>query len=226
MKITKRVRVLAAIVGSGIVVASSACGTDSTAPTPAAPATQVTTPEARSGFVPTEASKALVGVTDGTYSVTFNPAASQVFSLGPNRLEIPANAVCALGTSGYGPSFWDKPCTPETRPVTLIVTVKGASSSNPQVDFKPAMRFNPQTKVNLYFYVPRVSKEDAKNWLILYCGNNSNVSSGSGSSGSCVNEAATDWSLRTYVDYSASVLFRRIKHFSVYRVDSGYTLSE
>ena len=221
MKISKRVRVFAAIVGSGIVVASSACGTDTTAPTPAAPAAKVTTPEARSGFVPSEASKALVGVTDGTYTVTFNPAANQVFSLGPNRLEIPANAVCALGTSGYGAAFWDRPCTPERRPVTLIVTVKGASSANPQVDFKPAMRFNPQTNVNLYFYVPNVRKDDAKNWLILYCPTNS-VSSGSGSSGSCVNEAASDPALQTYVDYGASVLFRRLKHFSVYVVDSGY----
>jgi hypothetical protein len=226
MKITKRVRVLAAIVGSGIVVASSACGTDSTAPTPAAPAAKVTTPEARSGFAPTEASKALIGVADGTYTVTFNPGADQVFSLGPNRLEMPANSVCALGTSGYGPSFWDKPCTPETRPVTLAVTVKDASSSNPTVDFKPAMRFNPQTRVSLYFYVPRVTREDAKNWLILYCGNGTRLSSGSGSSGSCVNEAATDPTLRTYVDYSTSVLFRRIKHFSVYRVDSGYVSGE
>ena len=228
MKITKRVRVLAAIVGSGIVVASSACGTDSTAPTPAAPAAKVTTPEARSGFAPTEASKALIGVTDGTYTVTFNPANDQVFSLGPNRLEMPANSVCAIGTSGYGSTFWDKPCTPETRPVTLSITVKGASSSNPQVDFMPAMRFNPQTRVSLYFYVPRVTKEDAKNWLILYCPNSLSTSSGSGSSGSCKNEALTDPALRTYIDYSTSVLFRRLKHFSAYRVDdgSGYVSGE
>jgi hypothetical protein len=227
MKITKRVRVLAAIVGSGIVVASSACGTDSTAPTPAAPAAKVTTAEAKSGFAPSEASKALVGVADGTYTVTFNPGANQVFSLGPNRLEMPANSVCALGTSGYGPAFWDRPCTPETRPVTLIVTVKDAASANPIVDFKPAMRFNPQTRVSLYFYVPRVTREDAKNWQILYCGNSTQLSSGNGSSGSCVNEAATDWTLRTYIDYSTSVLFRRIKHFSADRVDDGgYTVAE
>jgi hypothetical protein len=227
MKITKRVRVLAAIVGSGIVVASSACGTDSTAPTPAASAAKATTAEARSAFAPSEASKALVGVTDGTYRVTFNPGANQVLSLGPNRLELPANSVCALGTSGYGPSYWDKPCTPETKPVTLVVTVKGASSSNPQVDFQPAMRFSPLTRVNLYFYVPNVSRDDAKNWTILYCASSTNVSSGSGSSGGCTNEAQSDLSLRTYIDYSTSVLFRRIKHFSVYRVDdAGYLGTE
>jgi hypothetical protein len=225
MKITKRVRVLAAIVGSGIVVASSACGPDATAPVPAAPVTTKTA-EARSGFVPTEASKALVGVTDGVYTVTFNPAANQSFALGPNRLVIPANAVCQFGTSGYGSAYWNKPCTPETRPVTLTVTVKNASSSNPQVDFRPAMRFNPQTTVSIYFYVPRVTREDQKNWQILYCGSSYSGSSSGSTSGSgsgCVDESVADPSLRSFIDYNASVLFRRIKHFSVYRVDdSGY----
>jgi hypothetical protein len=39
-----------------------------------------------------------------------------------------------------------------------------------------------------------------------------------------VNEALTDPDLRTYVDYNASVLFRRLKHFSRYEVasDGGY----
>jgi hypothetical protein len=227
MKLSKRARILAVLVGSGIVVASSACGTDSTSPTPAAAAKPVTTTQARSPFVPSEASKALVGVTDGTYSVTFNPATDHVFSLGPNRLEMPANSVCALGTSGYGRASWDRPCTPETNYVTLVVTVKGASSSNPQVDFSPAMRFNPDKRVSLYFYVPQVKAEDAKNWTILYCPS-AFIGSGSGSSNSCVDESLTDPSLRSYIDYNANVLFRRLKHFSVYRVeeDSGYLVGQ
>ncbi|MDB4881409.1 MAG: hypothetical protein JWL95_175 [Gemmatimonadetes bacterium] len=217
MKISKRVRVLAAIVGSGIVVASSACGVESTAPTKAP---SEATPERVSQFVPTEASKALIGVADGVYVATFNPGADQRFALGPNRLEIPANAVCKLGTSGYGPEYWDRPCSPETKPVTLRVIVKNANSDNPSVDFLPAMRFNPKTNVSLYFYVPRVSKAAAKNWVISYC-----PSSGSGS-GKCVNEAQADEDLKTYIDYGASVLFRRIKHFSEYRVDGGYLATE
>ncbi|HEV7993414.1 MAG TPA: hypothetical protein VGP25_16430 [Gemmatimonadaceae bacterium] len=219
MKISKRVRVLAVILGSGIVVASSACGTDVTAPTPAVPLTTSQTTEARSRFVPSEASKALIGVTDGVYSVTFNPAVDQVFALGPNRLEIPANAVCNLTTSGYGSAYWNRPCSPETKPVTLVVTVKNASSSNPQVDFQPAMRFNPNTTVSLYFYVRDVSKKKAKDWTILYCP--VLTTSGKDSNG-CVNEAFTDRDLTSYVDFKASVLFRRIKHFSAYKVtDNG-----
>jgi hypothetical protein len=229
MKFSKRFRILAVLLGGGIVVASSACGVDSldksTAPSNASHAT---TPEAKSSFVPSAAQKALIGVTDGTYHVAFNPQQNQVLSLGPNRLEIPANAVCALGTSGYGAAFWNAPCTPETGPVQLTVTVRNAASDNPSVDFQPAMRFNPSKNVQIFFYVPNVSQEDAKNWVITYCpngGSGSFSTSGSGStsgtSGKCVNEALTDPDLRTYVDYSASVLFRRLKHFSRYQVDSG-----
>lgn len=220
MKITKRVRVLAAIVGSGIVVASSACNVDSTAPTPV-PSNSSATTEARSSFIPTAANRELVGVPDGVYTVTFNPAADQVFALGPNRLEIPANAVCNLTTSGYGAAYWDRSCTPETKPVTLIVTVKDAKSNNPQVDFQPAMRFNPDKKVSIFFYVRDVSKKKAKDWTILYCP--ILTKSGKDSNG-CVNEAQADLDLRSYVDFKASVLFRRIKHFSAYKVsdDSGY----
>jgi hypothetical protein len=233
MKTSKRFRILAVLLGGGIVVVSSACNVDSldksTAPSAAS---HGTTPQRTSPFVPTAAQKALIGVTDGTYRVTFNPQRDQVFSLGPNRLEIPANAVCALGTSSYGAAFWNAPCTPETSPVQLTVTVRNASSDHPSVDFNPAMRFNPQTNVQLYIYVPNVSQTDAKNWVITYCPNsgsgsgslstsNSGSGSSSGSSGQCVNEALTDPDLRTFVDYDANVLFRRLKHFSRYQVDSG-----
>ena len=94
------------------------------------------------------------------------------------------------------------------------------------------MRFNPQANVELYIYVPNVSQADAKNWVIDYCPNsgsgsgslstsNSGSGSSSGSSGQCVNEALADPDLRTFVDYDANVLFRRLKHFSRYQVDSG-----
>jgi hypothetical protein len=233
MKLSKRFRIVVVLLGGGIVVASSACSSVESLEKATAPAssTHATTAERASPFVPTAAQKALVGVTDGTYRVTFDPQQNQVFSLGPNRLEIPANAVCALGTTSYGPAFWNAPCTPQTSPVQLTVTVKNAASDNPSVDFQPAMRFNPQTTVSLYFYVPNVSQTDAKNWVITYCPNAGSGSSSSGpsltsgsTSGQCVNEALTDPDLRTYVDYNASVLFRRLKHFSRYEVaaDGGY----
>lgn len=224
MKTSKRFRILAVLLGGGIVVASSACNVSSLDKSVAP--SRVTTTQRTSTFVPTAAQKALIGVTDGTYRFTFDPKQDQVFSLGPNRLEIPAWAVCKVGITNYGPTFWNAPCTPQTTPVQLTVTVKNAASDNPSVDFQPAMRFSPDKVVQLFFYVPNVSQTDAKNWVITYCpnagsGSLSTSTSGSGSSGGCVNEALTDPDLQTFVDYNANMLFRRLKHFSRYQVDDS-----
>jgi len=231
MKFSKRFRIVALVLCGGVVVASSACSVDSKTLAPSS-ASSSTTAVRSSPFVPTAAQKALIGVTDGTYKVTFDPKQDQVFSLGPNRLEIPAWAVCKLGTTSYGPEFWNAPCSPQTTLVQLTITVRNAASDNPSVDFQPAMRFAPQKAVSLYFYVPNVSQQDAKNWVITYCPNAGSGSStyASGSSGStsgqCVNEALTDPDLQTFVDYNSNMLFRRLKHFSRYEVDAGYVSGE
>ena len=235
MKFSKRFRIVALVLCGGVVVASSACSVNSKTIAPSS-ASSSTTAVRSSPFVPTAAQKALIGVTDGTYKVTFDPKQDQVFSLGPNRLEIPAWAVCKLGTTSYGPEFWNASCTPQTTLVQLTITVKNAASDNPSVDFQPAMRFSPNKVVQLYFYVPNVSQQDAKNWVITYCPNagsgstsltSTNSGSGStGTSGGCLNEALTDPDLQTFVDYDANMLFRRLKHFSRYQVDAGYVAGE
>jgi hypothetical protein len=184
-----------------------ACSGEVTAP-PAA--THSRAIEAVSMFVPSASAKALVGVADGTYSMTLDPSIDQSFALGPNRLDIPANAVCALGTSSYGVAYWNDQCTPQSNPFTLTVVIRNAASAHPSMDFSPAMRFNPTKNVQLFMYAPNVSSNDAKNWLMYYCPD----------SGTCRNESLTDSALATYIDYSANVVFRRVKHFS------GYTVSE
>ena len=235
MKITKRVRVLAAIVGSGIVVASSACSVDTGAPTTAPFAsTQQPAPSFARGSSNTSVSgTSTSGPSTGSLSVTFNPAFDQHIALGPNRIDIPANAVCSIGKSSYGPSYWDLPCEPETKAVTLTITVTGAGTDTASVDFQPAMRFNPDKVVTLNFFVASVTKADARAWDILYCSTTTSGTSGSGGSGTgsgkkCVNEALTDHDLGTHADYTNSVLFRRIKHFSIYRVVdlTGYLITE
>lgn len=183
-----------------------ACSDNSTSPNvpAAAPSSQIAT----SSFVPTASQRALIGVIDGTYQVTFNPTYSQSFSLGPNHLDIPAYAVCNLLTSGYGPDSWNKSCSPQVLPVTLTVVIKNSQSANPSIQFFPAMRFSPDKQVKLYMYAPNVSATDAKNWLMFYC-NDSKV---------CVDESLSDPSLVTNIDYTNNVLFRRVKHFSGYVV--------
>jgi len=166
--------------------------------------------QGKSMYAPTASQKALIGVTDGTYSVTFDPTKDESFALGPNHLDIPAGGVCDLLTSGYGASYWDQPCDPQSEPVTLTVVIQNASSDHPSMNFYPAMRFNPAKSVELYMYAPNVSATDAKNWLMSYCPD----------LGGCFDESQTDTSLSTVIDYSNDMLFRRVKHFS------GYTVAE
>ena len=175
-----------------------------------APTAQVSAKSAPSMYVPTAAAKSLIGVVDGTYSVTVDPTRDQSFNLGPNHLDIPAGGICNLVKSGYGPKYWDKPCQPQKDPVELTVIIKNAASEHPSIDFYPAMRFNPKRTVNLFMYAPHVTRDDAKNWQMLYCPD----------LGSCFDESLTDASLATHIDYDNNVLFRRVKHFS------GYTVAE
>ena len=183
-----------------------ACSSEVTSPR----ATPLHGNEATSMFVPSASAKALIGVVDGTYAVTFDPTKNQQFYLGPNYLSLPEHSVCNLLTSGYGTAYWDASCIPETGAVTLTVVIKNASSSNPSIQFYPAMRFDPDKLVQLFMYAPNVSRNDAKNWKMLYCPD----------VGGCYDESLTDASLVTTIDYTNNVLFRRVKHFS------GYTVAE
>ncbi len=192
------------VLAAGAVLLA-ACARDITAPAPATASV-----EATSMFVPSAAAKAMIGVTDGVYVVTFDPRHDQSIPMGPNSIDIPSDAVCDLATSAYGASYWDRPCTPERKPVTLTITIKNAASAHPSLSFQPAMRFNPSRTVQLYMYAPRVSKNDVRNWLMYYCPDK----------GRCVDESLTDNSLVTSIDHPNKMLFRRVKHFS------GYTVAE
>lgn len=231
MNTSKKIRVAAAALIGGIVVASSACSTDSleqsTTPLHATPSSLDSGPSsAGSSF--TDMSR------DGTYNVTLDPKVPNTLVIGGSRLVVPANAVCDLGASGYGSSFWNLPCVPEQRSVQLTVTVSSSGGEGASVEFNPSLRFNPATNVVLTLSAPNVSKQDAKNWIILYCptplstsgSNNGSGGSGSGNGTKCINEALTDKDLQTFVDYDLKQLSRRIKHFSFYAARSGYMIAE
>jgi hypothetical protein len=179
----------------------AACSRDVTAPSASTPRV---TPERVSSFRPSGAAKALYGVSDGVYTLSFDPSLDQSFNMGLNHLDMPANSVCNLTESSYGRAHWNEACTPETSEVTITVTITGASSDNPRIDFQPAMRFNPDKNVQLFMYAPNPSLSDS--WKLGYC-NAENV---------CVDESKTDSDLQSYVDKDADVVFRRIKHFSGY----------
>lgn len=169
--------------------------------------------DAESPFVPSAASRALVGVSNGVYTFTIDPTKSQGLLLGANMLYLPAKSICDLETSDYGARYWDARCTPETASVTITATVRNAESMRPRIDFSPAMRFDPKATVSLYMYAPDpLQRTTALTWVMLYC-NDRNV---------CINEALTDPTLVTLVDSRSKIIYRRIKHFSGYILNSGF----
>jgi hypothetical protein len=181
------------------------CSGESTAPAAVKRISQQRT----SPFAPTAAQKALVGISNGTYSLTFDPTTDNAFTLGANYLSLLANAVCKLdGTSGYGAEYWNQSCVPETDSVTISVVISDAETDHPRMDFYPAMRFNPETNVSLYIYVPVGMDAFLKSWVMRYCDD----------TGTCKNEAEHDADLASYADENSQMVFRRIKHFSGYLV--------
>ena len=251
MRTSKQI-VRALLVGS-IVVTSSACGIEplqqTTAPTRppsdgsgygssgtfGSSGSSGSPGSSGSGVGATAGTHLLDMSRDGSYSVTLDPRIANRLVMGPNRLEIPADAICAVGSSSYGPTFWNSSCTLETREVTLTIVVNSTSAEGSSIDFSPALRFEPSSKVMLTLSAPSVSVKDAKDWVILYCPSATSTTSGKGSGGNgggkdgdkCVNESLTDKDLRTEINYDLKQLFRRIKHFSLYRVArSGYAVAE
>ena len=189
----------------------AACAGEATAPV----APTLRTQERLSPFVPTGAQRALVGVTDGTYSFTINPGQTQTLQLGASGLYIPANAICDVASSSYGMGMWNDACTPQTEPMTITAVVRNAATDHPSVTFEPALRFSPATEVWLYMSVTDQATLD-KSKVLYYCSNTG-----------CIDESQTDADLKTYVDKKHYMVFRRIKHFSGYVVAefSGASLS-
>jgi len=126
-----------------------------------------------------------------------------------HRLTIPANAICQVGTSGYGPSTWDLPCATATQPILFTITSTTDASGNSKITVQPDVRFSPSKTVTASF--ANQAAANAFNALIKYCP----------TLGSCIDESLTDASLKTYTDPASGRVFRRIKHFSGYTVIVG-----
>jgi hypothetical protein len=197
-----RISTLTLLTVAGVLL--TACAGDSIKPV----ALQQTSELATSPFKPTAAQKALVGVSDGTYSFVIDPSQDQSLSLGASHLDIPANAVCDLASSSYGPDHWNESCAAQVDTFTITAVVRNAATDHPSVDFEPALRFSPDKNVNLYLFVTNDATLDASR-VVQYCNANG-----------CVDESVADQSLASSVDLENRVVFRRIKHFSGYMVAS------
>ena len=124
-------------------------------------------------------------------------------------INIPANAICDLATSGYGTDFWNKSCSPMKGSVVITASVLEGPDGEPFIDFQPAMRFAPNKEVTLFF---RDKKAGTKNVSIDYCNN----------AGVCVDESLTNPALKPF-RINNNIVGRRLGHFSGYVIayDNG-----
>jgi hypothetical protein len=141
------------------------------------------------------------------------------YVVGNNVVQIPANSVCDPDKSSYGPGTWDSPCKTIKSPLKIHAEVRTARSGRIWVDFSPNLRFAPSNDSNDWAYIwlwapASVGAGDLGKYNILYSSSLGGVST---------DESAQDATLRTYVDTRLGVSKRRIKHFSGYNSNGGYS---
>lgn len=194
---------------SGVVVASSACSTDATAPQSfAAPSSA----DQIKGL-PRGNAKPVDGTTEddtSTYVIQIDPRRDNYLQFGAHSLWLPARSVCDPSTSSYGMGTWDDACSPLMSRITITARVRSTSGGLPRIDFEPALRFSPRETAYLTLAVKGKQAQQAVAMGILYCP--------SSSAKSCVDESLTDPTLATELDRPNHVVYRRIKHFSGYLV--------
>jgi hypothetical protein len=145
-----------------------------------------------------------------------------VYHIGRHAVVFPAHSICDPSTSGYGAEQWDAACSPSTQGVAVHAVVR-KQAGRTWVDFSPELRFvpssNPSRWVWLFINTPQA--KHARGELSRF-----NIAYAESIGGVMVNDAAADPTLRTYVDPFGGTTFRRIKHFSGYVGNSGFTCDQ
>jgi hypothetical protein len=163
---------------------------------------------------------------NGTRSTTFTvTSAGGLFQVGGLYfVNFPANSICDPATSTYGPGTWDDPCTTlaDGQSVTITATY-GFTANGLSVDFSPALRFNPNTRV----IIATTAYANVLTTFSTYFANNPSslhflgiyYDPQLGAPGQT--DAGRDPSLVTHVNLNTGLVWRRIKHFSGYNVYTG-----
>jgi hypothetical protein len=160
-----------------------------------------------SSLKPSEAR--LTIATTSITTATLYPQYDNVYvSVEGHRLVIPAYSICKIGVSGYGPGFWNAPCSPQTAPIVFTITTSTNTDGTSRVTVQPDVRFSPSKTVMAYFKDAKAASTPGA--VIAYC-----------TLLSCVNEGKTDAQMTTYRDPSQGIIYRRLKHFSGYNVVFG-----
>ena len=201
-----------------IIAAASACSDATSAPRAAErPAfdIQALQPLAARGDGGPRAARIADG-DDNELTLTIDPNVSRTYAFGENWIYFPAHSICDPATSGYGATLWDAPCAPLKRPIT--VTVKWSSKGgysyatfSPQIRFVPADARSPFRWVILSLHAQKKLHEQDVYSILYNCDTDG-----------WVDEAASDPTLRAWLDPLHNSVVRRIKHFSGYMVAAVY----
>jgi hypothetical protein len=131
-----------------------------------------------------------------------------------NSVNIPAGVICDPSTSGYGPSYWDRPCNTTNATIKLTVKVWIDENQHPRIDFNQDLRFLPTTDASKFVVVTFADQKAANAFGtdILYCRS---------STTGCIKESNNDATMATVVDPGTGQVRRRVKHFSGYSITTG-----
>ena len=145
-------------------------------------------------------------------TLTIDPSESRTYAFGRNWIYFPAYSICDPATSGYGIGTWDLPCEPLRTPIQIQVRWKHKGGHG-WVEFEPNLRFVPASRVQNWVILAIYDRKpfDSDDYRILW----------ETKSGKLIDEAATDPTLRAYIDRRDNTVYRRIKHFSGYLVAGG-----
>ena len=174
-----------------------------------APVTMMAAPEGRPSL-----SLSGTGPSNTSSDFTVGPQGG-VFFVGNHAVVFPKMSICDPKTTVYGE--WDAPCKTIGKPIQIHAVVRNENGRT-WVDFSPELRFAPSADpsrwVWMYMYTPdaRGATGDLSRFNILYAQSIGGVT---------VDDAASDPTLRTYVDTRTGISVRRIKHFSGYTASAG-----
>jgi len=206
-----------------VLAGAAACSDTASAPRPAErPAFDVQALQplasrgAGYGGPGTRDSRSSEGNDDNVITLQIDPNVSRTYAFGDNWIYFPSRSICDPATSGYGPTLWDTPCTPLTRPIT--VTVKWSSKGGySYATFSPELRFVPADSRTVSRWVilslhPNRKLHEADTYDILYSWN-----------GGWIDEALIDPTLKAWLDPLHNSIYRRVKHFSGYMVAAAFS---
>ena len=146
------------------------------------------------------------------------------FMVGYNAVYFPAYAICEPSTSGYGPSTWDRSCTPTTRNIQIRARAGRGINDRGWVQFDTDLRFvpslDPNRWVRLYMWTSDVQRQRPADYL--WQESKYKIYWRPDGTDALVDEAQADPTLETQVLWGTGLVTRRVKHFSGYQVSNGF----